>query len=155
MPTLHKYLHVIVFAILLILMAVLNFGPYAVGWPFPFADNRGSPWILKAIVHLVVNCIPCMMIMSLCMVPFAYDSKRSFSVGTTLLFTTSASLGFLILTPKYLANFQTGDHLLIIVLTALAMNGLMTWPIQLLRKYVELPQWRKPERSKGNELDFD
>jgi len=87
--------------------------------------------------------------------PFAYDSKRSFSVGSILLFTTAASLGFLILTKQYLANYQIGDQLLIIALTALAMNGILTSPIRIISKYVEFPQRRKPNKTDQNEFDFD
>lgn len=155
MPTLHKYLHVIVFLVLIVWIAVLNVGPFAVGWPFPFADNRGFPWLYKAILHSIVNIVPCTLILSLCMVPFAYDSKRSFSVGNIMMFTTAACIGFLLLKPSYLANYQAGDHLFIVLLTAFAMNGILTWLVSVVSPYVDFPDWRKPERSKGHELDLD
>lgn len=154
MPTLHKYLHVIVFIFLLAHVAMLNLGPLAVGWPI--AIHSGQPnWIVDPIVRTVVNILPCMMVLSLCMIPFSYDSKRSFSVSSILVLTVAVSISLLILTPAYLKTYQTGEHLLIIVTTAFAVNGLLVRLLQVLSDNIDLPQWKKPDESNGNELDFD
>jgi len=89
------------------------------------------------------------------MIPFAYDSKRSFSVGSILFLTIAASIRFFILRPDYLANYQPGEYLLIMVPTVLAVNGIMTWLIRIASNNIELGDWKKPAKSEGNELDFD
>ena len=153
MPTLQKNFHIIAFAFLLILLTFLQFGPFSIGWPISLGNGRGYHF-LQSVARFLVNAVPCMMILSLCMIPFGYDAKRTFSIGSLLLLTFSASMSFLILTPGYLENYQSGERLLVVFLTSLAINGLLNVVWSWLSKNVDLPDWRKRKPRERNELDF-
>ena len=147
MPTLHKYFHVIVFFILLIFVVFLQLGPFSIGWPIPLGiDAPNVDWFYEGLAHglvrLLVNLFPCVLILSLCMIPFGYDAERTLSITSLLLLTVAASLCFLILSPTYVDKYHPGEHALFYFLTTMALNGVLHWVSAVVRNNVQLPDWR-------------
>jgi hypothetical protein len=146
MPTLHKHFHVIVFFILVIFVVFLQLGPFSIGWPIQLqATAPNQHWLnhlFFGLVRLLVNLVPCVLILSLCMLPFGYDSERTLSIASLLVLTMAASLCFVLLPPGYVEKYHPGEHVLFYFLTTMALNGVFQRVYALVRNNVELPEWK-------------
>ncbi len=136
MPTLDKYFHVIVFAILAFLTIFLQLGPHSKGYPIPV------DWDISRIVTLriMINGIPALCILSICMIPFGYDTTRKLSIASLMFLTLATCLTTAILTPVYLNNYHAGEHAIIIAVSSLALNGVVHYLRGVVENNVQLPQ---------------